>query len=197
MSEGIKIPLSDALFIAKEVFDVLKPYCDRIHIAGSIRREKDFVGDIEIVCQPRVEILKDELWDEGIIRNLEFCNIVDGWQKVKGDSEGKYTQRILPISNMKLDLFMPDDFDYYRQLAIRTGSSDYSFKVIANGWKNKGWCGSDKGLRLQSDCVKKGNPPNDRWVCINPEAEKPPHWMSEEEFFEWIRVKWIHPKERI
>jgi DNA polymerase/3'-5' exonuclease PolX len=38
----------------REVVDLLSPVCERIEVAGSVRREKAFVGDIEILCAPRV-----------------------------------------------------------------------------------------------------------------------------------------------
>jgi len=193
MSEGIKIPLAQAKEEAEHVLNKLRQYCSKIDIAGSIRKEKEMVGDIEIICRP----IKVELFDmfgesKGFANSIFFCGLLDSWQIIKGSCEGKYTQRILP-SGTKLDLFMPDDFDYYRQFAIRTGSADYSFKVIANGWIKKGWCGSDKGLRKIGDCVKD----KDKWKCINPLAENPPSWASEKDFFDWLGVKWIHPKERI
>lgn len=47
------IPLSEAKTIALEIYELLKPHCERIKIAGSIRREKAFVNDIEIVCIPK------------------------------------------------------------------------------------------------------------------------------------------------
>ena len=92
-----------------------------------------------------------------------------------------------------LDLFMPESRDYYRQYAIRTGSADYSFKVLAAGWRRKGWCGTPDGLRRVRDCkeVKKSV-----WKCINPQAELPPVWQSEHEFFDWIGVRWIKPSLR-
>jgi hypothetical protein len=39
MSEGPRIPLSQAQKLADQVVNVLKPVCDRIEIAGSIRRK--------------------------------------------------------------------------------------------------------------------------------------------------------------
>jgi DNA polymerase/3'-5' exonuclease PolX len=39
--------------IADRVRDLLAPHCDRIEIAGSIRRQKADVGDIEIVAIPK------------------------------------------------------------------------------------------------------------------------------------------------
>jgi hypothetical protein len=49
-----RIPLARARIIAGEVLDLLSPVCERIEIAGSVRREKATVGDIEILCAPRV-----------------------------------------------------------------------------------------------------------------------------------------------
>jgi DNA polymerase/3'-5' exonuclease PolX len=47
------IPLARAKVIATEIISVLSGACSRIAVAGSVRREKGMVGDIEIVCIPR------------------------------------------------------------------------------------------------------------------------------------------------
>jgi len=47
-----KMPLEYAKSMAQALVDLLEPACTRILIAGSIRREKKLVGDIEIVCEP-------------------------------------------------------------------------------------------------------------------------------------------------
>lgn len=190
--------------IAIEICKILQPFCvkDRIHIAGSIRREKDFVKDIEIVCLPQklrtgsISLFDD---DPGIeIIDQRFSDNVKSLGKiVMGKVTGKQMKIELP-EGILLDLFMPDDFDFYREYAIRTGSAKYSFFNIAYGWKKVGWCGSDKGLRKQSDCIfhKSSEKDKGRWICKNPDAEKPPVWQSEKEFFEWIKVEWLHPKYR-
>ena len=99
--------------------------------------------------------------------------------------------------DINLDLFIPDDFDYYRQYAIRTGSDDYAAKVIATGWKKKGWCGSDKGLRKISDCIETKTPDGkSKWKCVKANAELPPVWQSEEQFFEWLGIKYLPPNRR-
>lgn len=43
---------SEALAVAEALRDYLAPACVRIEIAGSIRREKPEVKDIELVCEP-------------------------------------------------------------------------------------------------------------------------------------------------
>lgn len=49
-----KMPLAKAQKIAENVKSFLEPYCQRVEIAGSVRREKTEVGDIEIVVIPQL-----------------------------------------------------------------------------------------------------------------------------------------------
>jgi DNA polymerase/3'-5' exonuclease PolX len=49
------IPLSDAQDCAQMILQLLKGCCKKIAVAGSIRREKQFVNDIEILCVPKKE----------------------------------------------------------------------------------------------------------------------------------------------
>ena len=48
-----RIQLADAKRIAEMIIEELKPFCERIEIAGSIRRGKPEVGDIELVAIPK------------------------------------------------------------------------------------------------------------------------------------------------
>lgn len=190
--------LEQAHSIAESILVKISPYCDRYDIAGSVRRLKPEVGDIEIVCQPKIEVLKDMFgWDEGTIKNLQFQEIVDKLGKViKGNTDGRYMQIELP-EGINLDLFMPEPSDYYRQLAIRTGSADYSFKVIATGWKLKGWVGTESGLRKMAECIEKKLPDGkSKWSCHIATQTLPPKWTNEKQFFDWIGVQWIEPRLR-
>jgi DNA polymerase/3'-5' exonuclease PolX len=49
-----KLNLSQALPLAEKIKTTLSPACDRIEIAGSIRRRAPIVGDIEIVAIPKM-----------------------------------------------------------------------------------------------------------------------------------------------
>jgi len=44
--------INNVIPIANALVEQLKPFCDKIEICGSIRRKKEMVGDIEIVCKP-------------------------------------------------------------------------------------------------------------------------------------------------
>src|SRR5690348_6628702 len=125
---------SKAKSIAEKIVSELKPHCERIEIAGSIRRKKPEVKDIEIVAIPkRYEI---GLFETGI------ATVVNQWQKVKGELPCKYTQRILP-EGIKLDLFFAEHENWGLIFAIRTGSAEYSHKVLAAGWVKAGYQSRD------------------------------------------------------
>jgi DNA polymerase/3'-5' exonuclease PolX len=186
--------------IATRIGKQLQPFTEKWHIAGSIRREKLDVKDIEIVCQPNYFDIQPDMFDGAATKaiSLNFVKVVSTLGKIiKGKPQGRYMQIELP-QRINLDLFMPDPDDYYRQYAIRTGSAEYSHKTIAAGWLKKGWCGSDKGLRRIIDCKEEIDTLTNKrtWKCINQNGEKPPVWTSEQEFFDWIGVPLIMPKLR-
>ena len=196
LTDSRKFPLPIARRIAHELLEQLAPHCERALIAGSIRRQKADVKDIELVVLPKTYVAGGNgLFDEGTRHYAilpAFRHTVETLGRVvKGKPDGRYMQIDLP-SGIKLDLFMPKSHDYFRQFAIRTGSAEYSATRIAVSWKKKGWCGTADGLRRISDCeeTKSG------WKCIKPNPELPPVWPSEEAFFAWLGVKWVDPKDR-
>lgn len=138
--------------------------------------------------------------DEMETRNRGFIKAISEVGKLEaGNAEtGRYL-KIRPNNlDINLDLFIPNDNDYFRQFAIRTGSKDYANRVIAGGWLRLGWCGSDKGLRKIVDCINEKKSPTDKnqWKCVNSNAERPPVWQSEKDFFKWLNVEWIPPEAR-
>ncbi|RYD50171.1 MAG: hypothetical protein EOP83_24365, partial [Verrucomicrobiaceae bacterium] len=50
-----RFPREAALVVAGELVHLLGPVCERIAIAGSLRRDKPEVGDVEILFVPRIE----------------------------------------------------------------------------------------------------------------------------------------------
>lgn len=192
---------SQAKDIAINIWDAMRPDCDIVKVAGSIRRQKPEVKDIEIVALPKMIMGKDLFGgDTEKVRNEDFKKLVLGFgEVVKGKVDGKYMQIHMSEPGINVDLFMPDDFDYFRQLVIRTGSADWVSRFVAGGWRNVGWVGSDAGLRLKIQCEGTEGPDGKtKWKCIVPKNEQtlPPHWKSEKEFFDFIKLKWVEPKLR-
>ena len=193
---------TQALLIATAVFTKLHPHCSEIHIAGSIRRQALEVGDIEIVCIPKVDVNEVKDLFGNVLVSEESA---DGFEHavaslgnvIKGKPNGRYMQIALP-EGINLDLFMPEANDYYRQLAIRTGSSDYSHQVIARAWRKLGWVGTSDGLRLANQCVEKKSATTGKpfWRCTVSNPTLPPVWLTERDFFNWLEVPYIEPKYR-
>lgn len=128
-----KLPLSKIEPIAEKVMALLAPHCERIEIAGSIRRQRPLCGDIEIVCIPK-PYEASGLFISGI------ATVVNTWQIVKGQLGPKcrFVQCILP-EGISLDLFFCRADNWGLILAIRTGSADFSHIVLATGWVKKGY----------------------------------------------------------
>jgi DNA polymerase/3'-5' exonuclease PolX len=123
--------LHEAKLIAQDVLEQLRPHCDRIEIAGSIRREAPEVKDIEIVAIPKPYMVG--MFEDGIAK------VVNRWECVKGDlgRNCKYTQRILP-QGIKLDLFFAKPENWGWIFAIRTESAAFSHIALASRLK---WAG--------------------------------------------------------
>jgi len=173
---------SKAFEIALRVKDQLAPHCDRIEIAGSIRRKKPEVKDIEIVAIPKP-------WGTGLFLD-GVAEVVSQWKKVKGDVENnpecKYTQRILP-DGIKLDLFFCVPENWGLTFATRTGPADYSHHVLAAGWVTRGYksiegflwnAGKRYDVREEEDLFKRIAlpfvPPELRqWPPVKQQIEKP------------------------
>jgi DNA polymerase/3'-5' exonuclease PolX len=201
-----------AFAIAEAVVKRIAPHCEVVNIAGSIRRQKPEVKDIEIVCVAKkvktgnVDLFGND--NRKTIVSPEYTDVINSLGKIiKGKTDGRMMQIELK-EKIILDLFMPEPIDYWRQFAIRTGSAEYSQQVIATGWTKKGWCGTADGLRLQKECnaiqykagkdVKGHDIYKNKWVVKDEITEpvKPPVWSSEKEFFDWLGVQYLHPMYR-
>lgn len=131
MSNNAKRPYSEMIVIAEEIKSALEPHVHRIEIAGSLRRKKDLISDIEIVLIPKP--YETGLFATGI------AEVIDDWKTMRGslDKHCKYTQRV--YKGTPVDLFFCEFENWGNTLAVRTGSADYSFKVLASGWKKAGY----------------------------------------------------------
>jgi len=158
--------LNIAITIAEDIKRQLAPHCHRIEIAGSIRRRRPEVNDIEIVSIPRT--YNTGLFESGI------ATIVNRWQKVKGELPCKYTQRILP-GGEKLDLFFAEPGNWGLIYAIRTGSAQYAHKILATGW------------------VKAGYKSIEGWLHAN---GKPVTIPEEKDLYQRIGIPWLPPEKR-
>jgi DNA polymerase/3'-5' exonuclease PolX len=159
---------SEIIKIAEATKEILAPHCERIEIAGSVRRKKADCGDIEIVCIPKP-------YGVGLFAS-GLALACQEWPAIKGEFPCKYTQRILPCK-IKLDLFTATKENWGLIYAIRTGSADFSHNVLACGWVRAGLHSKDGTLFNQYD--------------------KPIPIHEEKDLFDLIGIKFIEPEKRI
>jgi DNA polymerase/3'-5' exonuclease PolX len=179
MSDG-RIPYNKAYDIAKRFMAYIMPYCSKVSIAGSVRRECEYVGDIELCCVPKDEFSMGLCFPEG------FLGMVVNGTRLK---RFKYPDR-----GLQIELYIVvNEADWGRILAIRTGSSAFSHHLAVR-WTRLGWSGTEDGLRRKTECIKKST-----WK-IAPQYKNcptlPPPFMSEQDFFAFIGVEWVHPRQR-
>jgi len=138
-----------ALKVGNFLVNKMQPGCERIEIAGSIRRGKADVKDIEIVAipilkPPRPEFGKpiDKTPLDRQLRWLERDGVlkrVKGGDKFKQFEIGRLAEFGIdqPLNPFKLDLFLvtpPSQWGV--ELVIRTGPSDFSQWMVTQ--KSKG-----------------------------------------------------------
>lgn len=152
--------LKQAKEIADQWITRLQPYCTRISIAGSIRRQKQSVKDIEIVCTPRMIPETHDTLFEAVTSYHRDPNFVFTVQDDKyghvlmgRPDTGKYIKISVHGYDINIDLFTatPENWGYI--LAIRTGSSDFSKRILAEGWVRAGYRGEDGMLYNQETGV--------------------------------------------
>lgn len=150
MSAGAAIPYIDARASAVALRMLLEPACDRIEIAGSVRRRKPEVHDIEIVAIPRVEqevgadlwgtsvtfdrlerLITDDLIPSGVLmpRPVEVHR-ADGSVEVSRRMGSAY--RAMAYHGMPVDLFTTDADAWGCILALRTGPGDWNTRLVTD-----------------------------------------------------------------
>ena len=172
--------LSFATMLAGKVVDELAPVCERIEIAGSIRRKKPTIGDVEIVCIPKL-VTATNLLGETISRrepdDIAARLIVSGFQLLKNGDHFKQAQ--LLNGSVKFDVFITTPECWGVIFTIRTGSADFSHRLVTP--RQQG------GLLPSNLRVKDGRIWRGETALATPE---------ESDVFDVLGMTWIEPEMR-
>ena len=109
-----RLELAKAQVLAKQVETAIKPFCDKLEIVGSIRREKPTVGDVDFVV-----VATDGCWGK----------ITQVLRKAKVICAGKSVIKIhYPCENIlfQVDFYRATGQTFGIQELIRTGSADHN-----------------------------------------------------------------------
>jgi DNA polymerase/3'-5' exonuclease PolX len=125
--------------VAQKVLAAFAPYCERVEVAGSLRRRKAEVGDIEIVVIPRMEarvVKQATLFDPAQTAPYSaLWACLDGWlaEERIGHTPtkawGDLYRRFLfgrGKEPYQVDVFACTAENWGNTLLIRTGNSEFS-----------------------------------------------------------------------
>lgn len=126
MSTGNKWPYAKARKWADQLYARLLPACLRIEVAGSVRREKQECGDLEIVVIPNGQALNQLLatWMEEKL----IAHIVP--KQRWGDKQKSFTFTTNIGSTVQVDLFICTPQTWGVNFMIRTGSAVFSQRMV-------------------------------------------------------------------
>lgn len=176
-----KLSYIEARTLAQSLTDILAPLCEpgKCKIAGSVRRGREIVGDIEIVCLPK----KAKVTAPGellpTVQNLVIHYFNKEHHRRRGIKILKGGQRYLQVlvGSVQVDIFMPLASQWGRILAIRTGPKNFAIQ-LAQRWKQLGY----KGIRGK----------------LHPESGEgyQPDFPTEKSFFKFLNWNFIQPQKR-
>jgi len=122
MVEG-KIELLRAQKVAEGIVELLKPYCARIEAAGSIRRKRPWVKDIDLVALPT------DLW--GL--HAELTKLGGGKLRMSGSKIIRVMYGVIQV-----DVYIAEEETWATLLLIRTGSAENNIRLAIMA-KKRGW----------------------------------------------------------
>lgn len=136
--------------MADELVAILAPGCHRIEVAGSVRRNKETCGDIELVAIPRVTEVSRDLFGVVDRSRNELWSLLDAMSTRKeiiyqkcGDRYRKFEYR-----EVSVDLFTAKEETWGWIFLMRTGSSDFSYRM-AMSLNRHGYTSHDGAICIQ------------------------------------------------
>jgi DNA polymerase (family 10) len=166
--------LKKAQIIGLSVVDKLKPYCDRIEIAGSIRRKRPFVHDIDLVYIPS---------NQG-----QFVTILRQFGPFKMGGGKLIRVNYQPI---ELDVYIAEPASWSTLLLIRTGSAKHNVMLCSKA--------KHMGMKLHADgsgLYRLGGMIATKDAADGRREEIRVAGDTEESIFEALEMKYKSPEER-
>lgn len=168
--------LEKAKAIAEKIKAILESSCERVTIAGSIRRQKPEVGDIELLCIPKYLAYCDIL--DTKIKSMIYYGML-GYRLNKRGSKtyGPKNKLLVHVpSGIGVDVFSTTEECWPVALVVRTGGK-ITNQRIAMAALRRGYQFHAYGRGFTT--------PNGEIVC-----------HSEREVFEAVNLPYLNPEER-
>lgn len=143
---------------ADEIVELITPYCDHVEVAGSIRRQKSKVSDIEIIYIPKYnEDLRFNLFNDKpqtLISDLRIYlqtapDFKRRLNKLGYTTFGGKIQLMLYKNKYPVDFFATTQEGWAITKLLRTGSKEFNIFIInqalLNGYK----------ISVENNCLEK------------------------------------------
>lgn len=182
-----RFPHATGMKVAAEICRALKPACERLIVAGSLRRHKPRIGDLEILYIAKTELRRDPFdmfgtitvdLAEETIATLEKSGILERRQNVKGSESYGPKNKLMRhcATGLPVDLFAATPLNWWNYLVCRTGPAESNMLIClaarARGWK---WNPYGAGFSHEGE--------------IRP-------MTSEAEVFEFVGLPYLKPESR-
>ena len=138
-TEKKRWPRADALIVAKELCVALKPACEQMIVAGSLRRRKADVGDVEILFVPKMEVRPVDMFeskpfslaDEVIERLLATGRLSKRPSTLGHFAWGAKNKLALHATGLPVDLFTATPENWWNYVVCRTGPADSNTRIAS------------------------------------------------------------------
>ena len=143
----INYPRAEALKVAKQMCVSLVDITDRLVVAGSLRRRKLEVGDVEIVYVPKMVSQTVDFFTTCSVSAVDLMladmlgkNIIAKRTNVKGSVMwGEKNKLAVHVaSGIPVDFFAATEANWFNYLVCRTGGAQNN-TAIASAAQAKGW----------------------------------------------------------
>lgn len=181
-----KFPRAAALDVARELVAALKPVTDRLVVAGSLRRRKLQVGDVEILYVPKLHEERDGLFDtkqanlaDRALAHLLGAGVISRRRNALGSEiwGARNKLAVHKASGIPVDLFEATDENWFNYLVCRTGGAESNIRIAstaqARGWT---WKPYDRGFLDERGL----------WVPV----------ACERDVFEFLGLRYLEPWQR-
>jgi len=189
MSDKPNFLADDAKVVAAEMMRWLDPVCNRLVVAGSLRRQKPTVGDVEILYNSKTEKRPDpmdmfssilvSLADE-VIETMIGVGVLEKRRNSFGRETFGPLNKLMRhrASGIPVDLFSePNLSGWWRSLVIRTGPKELNVRLITTAAK--------RGIGVHAYATGLTDIRGAPIAC-----------HSEQEFFEICGARYLEPKDR-
>jgi DNA polymerase/3'-5' exonuclease PolX len=190
-----KYPRAAALDVARAMVKALQPACSRLLIAGSLRRRKAEVGDVEVLYIPEIVPRPDpaDLFGKPIATNAADAALADllalgviekrenSLGRTAWGAQNKLARHV--ASGIPIDFFAATPENWWNLVVCRTGGAETNV-AICNGAIDAGWKWNPYGHGFS-----RPNPERPGWLLIR-------EMHSEQEVFAWAGLDYLEPWER-